>query len=328
MKWTFNIGLFSKYRTELMGVATILIIICHIPIFGVDMPHWMNTLMSSCGFGVDMFLFLSGLGIYNSYRKRTKYKTSIVRWFMLRYLRIMCPLVILVSPFVAYHLFLGQQWVVFAIVQLSGFGPLFGNGALWFIPCILLLYFITPLVYCLIDGKRKWPYLIVLSFFCYFFAYLPPNDDILHFIVNRWPIYFLGFALADSVSKEKESSVSVFVIWPLSVYVLLYVVNHKAGTHFCLFGLQGVIMVAVFAILINAVRNIRLNALLKFFGLISLESYITNEYILRALQSVSWQIRGVDISLGNWTFYIVGTFLCVMISFIVHRLSKRILMFV
>ena len=52
-----------------MGIATLLIIACHAPVYGVAMPQWMNVILGSGGFGVDIFLFLSGMGIYNSYMK-------------------------------------------------------------------------------------------------------------------------------------------------------------------------------------------------------------------------------------------------------------------
>lgn len=328
MRCTFNLGIFSEYRSQLMGIATLLIIICHIPLFGVVMPQWMNTIMASCGFGVDIFLFLSGLGMYNSYNRRIKNGMKLKKWMVLRYLRIMCPLVILVFPFVSYQLFSEKQAVFTAILQLSGFGPLFGKGALWFIPCILLLYLFTPILNWLMKQKRNYVWMVELSFFCYLFAYLPPNDGILHFIINRWPIYFLGFALADSVNKKKESSVLLFMVYPLLLYVFFYILNHGLETHFCLFGLQGILMVTFFALLINAITNAKLSVFLNFWGLISLESYITNEYVLRALQNVSWKVCGIDISCGNWTFYVVGTCLCAIISFCANRISKKILSFI
>lgn len=66
----FNLGIFSKYRTELMGVATGLIILCHMPAHGVAMPGPLTMLLSHGGAGCDMFLFLSGLGMYCSLTSR------------------------------------------------------------------------------------------------------------------------------------------------------------------------------------------------------------------------------------------------------------------
>ena len=46
---SFNLGLFSQYRSELMGIATLLIIICHAPIYGVQMPQWLSIFLSNGG---------------------------------------------------------------------------------------------------------------------------------------------------------------------------------------------------------------------------------------------------------------------------------------
>ena len=63
---TFNLGLLSKYRTTLMGIAAIFIILCHIPQYGVEVHHTLRSILIYGNIGVDIFLFLSGLGCYYS----------------------------------------------------------------------------------------------------------------------------------------------------------------------------------------------------------------------------------------------------------------------
>lgn len=55
-----------------MGVATILVILCHATKFNLVMPSWLYTILGNGGAGVDIFLFLSGMGIFNSYTNREK----------------------------------------------------------------------------------------------------------------------------------------------------------------------------------------------------------------------------------------------------------------
>ena len=324
MTRTFNLSIFSTYRTELMGIATILIIVCHMPCFGVIMPHWMNILFGSCGFGVDMFLFLSGMGIYNSYAGNCMKHKSLLYWWYKRYVRIVLPLIVLVVPIGL----LGNKWYSCpfpsVLLEISGFGSYFGHSALWFISCILVLYMLTPLFHKLFVSPSKWYWLLALSAACYIYAYLPPNGSILHFMLNRWPIYFLGYALSSYINMKKEVQLWTFVYLPLALYVFLYILNHACGFHFCLFGLQGVLMVTVFAIFMEKFSCVRTRMLLAFIGTISLESYITNEYFMRALQKCSWSLDGVNFNMGNWTFYIVGTVLCICISFVAKELVHRI----
>lgn len=61
-----NLNIFSQYRSALMGFSTVLILICHsIEYIGVN-KGLMYHLLIQGNRGVDIFLFLSGIGIYYS----------------------------------------------------------------------------------------------------------------------------------------------------------------------------------------------------------------------------------------------------------------------
>ena len=61
-----NLNIFSQYRSALMGFSTVLILICHsIEYIGVN-TGLMYHLLIQGNRGVDIFLFLSGIGIYYS----------------------------------------------------------------------------------------------------------------------------------------------------------------------------------------------------------------------------------------------------------------------
>lgn len=122
-----------------------------------------------------------------------------------------------------------------------------------------------------------WLILLSLTFFT--IAYMPPHNNIWHFIINRWPSYLLGFALAPNIKEQKLGSSWNFIFIPLFFYILLYTSNHVFSTHFSLFWLQGISVMTVCVIVINKYKY--LNVFLSFMGIISLESYITNEYVLR-----------------------------------------------
>lgn len=62
----FNLNLISKYRAELMGGSTLLILICHAAGNDVLMPKWLMYVVAQAQLGVDIFLFLSGMGLYYS----------------------------------------------------------------------------------------------------------------------------------------------------------------------------------------------------------------------------------------------------------------------
>lgn len=64
----FNVSDISQYRTHLMGVATLLVLFGHSAGNGVVMPGWMESLCGLASVGVDIFLFVSGLGLWYSLR--------------------------------------------------------------------------------------------------------------------------------------------------------------------------------------------------------------------------------------------------------------------
>jgi len=69
MSMQINIRDISTYRTQLMGVATLMIIACHAPASGVVMPRILSFALNLGNYGVDIFLLLSGLGVYYSLSK-------------------------------------------------------------------------------------------------------------------------------------------------------------------------------------------------------------------------------------------------------------------
>ena len=66
----------SKFRTELMGISAIMILICHTPINGIKMPKLLEYILVQGQIGVDIFLLLSGMGLWyslNSYKGKLRY---------------------------------------------------------------------------------------------------------------------------------------------------------------------------------------------------------------------------------------------------------------
>lgn len=320
-----NLGLLSSYRTELMGIAALLIIICHAPVYEVSMPGSLAKILGTLGCGVDIFLFLSGMGMYNSYSNHLKKGSSLLQWWSKRYLRIIVPCLLIIIPIKCWNpSHTPVDWGNL-LLEFSGFG--LGISPLWFVTSILFLYLITPIISFVLRGKHRTWLCVGLSLFCFVIAYPPHSlNESLAFMVQRWPSYLLGWALANAIKESKDVSIWLAVVSPLVAYVLLYFLNHRYGFHFSLFWLQGISLMMICAKLLEYMATQRrLLAFFAFMGVLSLESYVTNEYVIRSLYYFSWEVAGVFINPGNYTLYIGGTFLCIGVSYMVNKVAKAIL---
>ena len=70
----FNWGIISKYRSQVMGIAILWIILFHAKAQGIKIPHmqFLNYILNHGNLGVEIFLFVSGIGMYFSLSKGYK----------------------------------------------------------------------------------------------------------------------------------------------------------------------------------------------------------------------------------------------------------------
>lgn len=84
----------SKYRFELLGVATLMIIICHSSNFvnfgNSKMDFMIRKIVTYGNLGVPIFAFLSGWGIYYSLDKKTDLRDFYFRRFKRTILPYLC----------------------------------------------------------------------------------------------------------------------------------------------------------------------------------------------------------------------------------------------
>ena len=102
----FNLKYISEYRTQMMGIAALMVVFCHAPAFGVSMPGVVAKIVASGGLGVDVFLFLSGVGCYYSLSKLAF--RSVGSWYKRRLVRILIPYALMQIPFWIYEWCVGK----------------------------------------------------------------------------------------------------------------------------------------------------------------------------------------------------------------------------
>ena len=205
----------SEYRTTIMGIAILLVMLYHYNFSGIGI------LFSKGYIGVDFFMFLSGLGLCYSMNKNddtaTFYKKRVFR-----ILPVYIPLAILLG------ILCKEDNLYMALWRCTTLG--FWTNQIyteWYVPSILLLYALFPLLfkYIIKPGKIK-----LLSFFIVGISLLSlilaiyPQTDWQHFcLIYRIPIFLLG-AMCTIIGDDKTyNSVKTGIILSGLSGLLIYV---------------------------------------------------------------------------------------------------------
>lgn len=276
----FNLQLISKYRTELMGFATILILLCHAYSNGVQLPHILEKILALGQTGVELFLFLSGIGIYYSLAL-SKNKIKISHWYYKRIMRLMLPYWLICGPSFIFILLTGKITFLSFIGKFTTIGYWFGEQCAWFVAAIIPLYLISPALLKLFKLKCANFAFLGLIICLYLILFLNKqhfwgdNLAIQHFIraITVTPSFILGFFTAPLIADRKELSIKNIIIIVVIVVIFWSIIYLLLGSkQYWLFIL---ILSAVICKLLELHHGI-ISIILAFLGSISLESYLLN----------------------------------------------------
>ena len=159
----------SKYRSSLMGVAMLSVFLFHS--MGNWMPKVVLDIAANGSIGVDVFLFLSAMGLTYSISKNPSvlafYKRRVWR-IMPAYWLIMSCVYLFVFVLKATHIMPDNyyriprnMWELVQAYTTLGYWLKDGIFYLWYIPAILLLYLLFPLLHKLFVTS-KWSYLLCI----------------------------------------------------------------------------------------------------------------------------------------------------------------------
>ena len=113
-----NFSSLSLYRNAVYGVAAIWIVLFHgIILKGVELPAQLRFLTDTFQLGnisVDIFLLLSGIGLYFSFSKDGR----VLRFYYKRIVRVWLPYLLMAAPFYVYVYFF---WVKKPLVFIQAF---------------------------------------------------------------------------------------------------------------------------------------------------------------------------------------------------------------
>ena len=322
---TFNLNKISQHRQELMGFSAILILICHAVGNGVKMPTVLSILLNFGNIVVDIFLFLSGMGLLYSLQSKGGGKN----WYSRRYKRILIPYMLIAVPFYTIKVVIGDSGILDALYDLSTISYWTHHRSAWFMALLMPLYAITPLLSKIIDGaKKRWIPALVLCVVCIVVAVSLKGlgdgwSQNVSAAVQRVPSFITGYWMGKLIKDEIEVKSWVLFVVPVVVFALLFVSPIKI---YCFWLLMFPMIVCLLWILEGRSKGKRcFVAICMFMGTITLESYLTNGYMATLLKHVNWTIGGIDLNYGNYAFYAAVLVVGLLWAVEAHRLSERIL---
>lgn len=287
----FHWGLVSKYRSQLFGFAILWIMCMHSREFT---PIPSNALLSHSllydgiilvgSVGVDMFLFLSGIGLYYALEK----KPTLRQLYFRRYKRLLIPYLIIGTAFWVFN----DLWLVWNPTRfltnlslLSFFTK--GNGLFWYIALMIPLYWVAPWFYRLNKGQYRKPLLAAAFLGClalsYLFAYCTPtffhNSEK---ALTRVSIFILGCYFGSVVAQDRPMSPKwgIFCLLVLTCHDFFPALARASGlmpdtiARRLWHNAAGFALCILLPVLLEVLQSDRLNRLLGFFGTISLELYL------------------------------------------------------
>ena len=324
-KMQFELNLYSKYRTELMGFAAIIVIITHMHDNGVVMWEYVRRLTSVGASGVELFLFVSGFGLWKSLRTETNgtfslHSNVLGAWYKRRYLRILVPYLIFAIPIYGLLTIMDHQDLLEYVRRVTFVSFWTQGWGLWYVAMLIPLYCISPFIIKMLSNERKIIWFVLLMLAVELFAYFAFGGihDMyrIRFCVSRLPSFIIGVFMAQAICDGKKISLWYVLFIPMMAYFLLRVLNHTVGTRFFYLWLLplpfSTIMVWAFG------RFGWLQSVCKFMGQISLETYCTHAFVPACL------VRLLNITPSLYT-YLFGVSVGILMSVGIHKLANIII---
>lgn len=334
MKKKWNLYNISESRGLLMGVATLIVAFFHCYSYHFEriisdgtLARFFNFLRNTGNVGVDIFLFLSAIGLYFSFSK----DSDVKKFYKKRLLRVVPSIVIVAS--------------IYYIIHWSGILPFIkgitltnfyidGIRDFWYFSLLIVLYLLYPVLYKAIEKKDLLGLigllLVSVGSTILIMYLLPGLYKNIEIALTRVPVFLIGIYVGKNVMNKKdipEVSIIVFLILFILINYLLF--NFKFNPYiyvrymYCLLGISIVFLISYLHSKISFKYS---DKFLIFMGTYSMEVYLIFEKLCLDVR----KIKGLTIS-NNFLFYTVmfivtmgiSYLLKLLCNFIVNKIEKK-----
>lgn len=309
----FKLSDISQYRNQYMGIAIIWVMIYH---FGFKSPLLKE--IASIGYiGVDIFIFLSGFGLFYSLNKTANF--SYFKYIKRRLNRILptyCIIGALLS-FLFYHDSFGTY-----LWKCSTLGFWINNIFHdWYIPSIIALYFTYPLIYKILIKNEKLFFILlfIMILFPTPFMFLDKCGRWQYHLVYRIPIFLWGAYVAKQTFFSQPWNNKFIKISLLCFIVALFMAIILKG-HFIQYALSFSVPIAIIVLSLLFKRiNITEGGYLSILGTLTLEIYLTHLVFLRLYKTMNMILLSYSSVIG-----IVFSILSIILALYLNKLLLHI----
>jgi peptidoglycan/LPS O-acetylase OafA/YrhL len=317
---------------ELKGFAILAVIFSHIGYFLVYQHDFLFPLTILAGVGVNIFLFLSGLGLTISALKKD---LTILDFYKKRLLKLFVPLwIVLIIFFLADYLFLNinysWQFVGKSFLGIFNSADIFKdvNSPLWYFTLILFYYLIFPFVF---SKKRVWLSAGIIYLMSFFILY--QNFDFMKNVLTLYKVHIMAFPLGmifawlfsgKNFIKIKDFFAKfnfTFYLRYFLIFILLFVFNYfifhsGVGEKYYKEELISIITTLV-VIFIFYLKQFEFK-IFSWFGIYSYEIYLLHWPIM-------YRYDFLYKSLPGWLSTLLYLILFIALGFVLKKASELVL---
>ena len=334
-----KLSVISKYRSQLMGIAAIFILLCHTKLKFTEggTLYSLNRVFIYyiMQFGVDIFLILSGLGCFYSLKKQP----SVPRFYLKRFIRIVPTFLIVVALFgIADCAFFGKNVgeYVYDYSAVTFFTA--GKLPVWFVAVILALYLVFPLFYKFVNASSVAFACSALVFAAItllpFWRELPaPLPVIREIFFTRVPSFMFGILVAERINRKPDSALSAgHIVCAAAVFIgvgalCAFTARREPDEVWTYLRLMFLPLSFSFMILVSAffekthIERRPANRIWLFFGSISFEIYLIFEHTLSVLNKLLPQtlFPSMRISYYSMIKNAAAAVVTVILAFVIHK---------
>ncbi|MDE5758532.1 MAG: acyltransferase family protein [Allobaculum sp.] len=303
----------------MMGVAAIMIVLCHSllpPSINYGHPA-IKFLLVQGNRGVDIFLLVSGIGIYFSLEKFFNDNSNrIWMWYKKRLMRIM-PIYLLLAT--VYYMLTGIRDHNLTLSSLaasvSTYHYWMGGSGFWYIAVLIPLYFISPLYYkCLNKLKYKFIFTVFISSSILLIPILGIKSIS---IFARCVPFFIGFYFG-YVIKTGESIGWGKIIFSIVSAICIIKLLFPDNTYY-----EWLFIFPLILFLPSLFqRNKTISKGSTWLGKRSLEIYLCNGILMVAVSFIDWSRFPIVFHYGNYFRYSIVIAMCIILADLSYNLKN------